>query len=134
MFANCSNYVRHLCWVAQNACDLVLTSKEATSLAGLTQIIALVQRSDTIAIKSEGTRVLVNVVKSLWSSDTPSDTTLQKRRQDAIRAVLVSASAGVLAGLVGRSMKYPLLVNEGVVALTLLSTEKEGGGLPLNPS
>jgi hypothetical protein len=112
----------------QNACDLVLASKDSTSPAGLEQIIALVRRSDTIAVKSEGTRVLVNVIKSLWSSDALPDTTLQKRRQEAIQAVLVPAFAEALASLVGRSMKYPLLVNEGVVALTLLSTQKDGGG------
>jgi hypothetical protein len=105
-----------------------LASKDSTSPAGLEQIIALVRRSDTIAVKSEGTRVLVNVIKSLWSSDALPDTTLQKRRQEAIQAVLVPAFAEALASLVGRSMKYPLLVNEGVVALTLLSTQKDGGG------
>lgn len=111
---------------------MVLVPKESTALAGLTQILALVRRSDTVAIKSEGTRVLVNVIKSLWSSDASSDATIQKRRQDAIQAVLVPASAEALASLVGRSMKYPLLVNEGVMALTLLSTHKDGGGFSFN--
>ncbi|KIM87000.1 hypothetical protein PILCRDRAFT_815433 [Piloderma croceum F 1598] len=125
--------VKHLCnGNVQNACDLVLASKDSTSPAGLEQIIALVRRSDTIAVKSEGTRVLVNVIKSLWSSDALPDTTLQKRRQEAIQAVLVPASAEALASLVGRSMKYPLLVNEGVVAMTLLSTQKDGGPLVLD--
>lgn len=54
-------------------------------------------------------------------------------RQNAVQAVLVPASAEVLASLVGRSMKYPLLVNEGVVALTLLSTQT-GGGQSLSTS
>lgn len=87
------------------------------------------QQSDTIAIKSEGTRVLVNVIKSLWANEVTLDATKQELRQDAITAVLNPASAKVLASLVGRSMKYPLLVNEGVVALTLLSTHKDGGKL-----
>lgn len=111
----------------QNACNLVLAPKESTSPAGLERIIALVRRSDTVAVKSEGTRVLVNVIKSLWSSDVLPDTTLQKQRQDAIQSVLAPAYGEALASLVGRSMKYPLLVNEGIVALTLLSTQKDGG-------
>lgn len=109
----------------ENACALALPPSESTTPAGLTQILALVRRSDTIAIKSEGTRVLVNVVKSLWSSEVV-DPIQQKMRQNAIKAVLVPASAEALASLIGRSMKYPLLVNEGVVALTLLSTHKDG--------
>jgi hypothetical protein len=124
-----SSLVCCLCWIVENACNLALTPKESASPAGLTQILALVQRSDTVAIKSEGTRVLVNVIKSLWSSDTSPDTSMQKRRQQTIQSVLVPASAETLASLIGRSMKYPLLVNEGVVALTLLSTHKDGGRL-----
>lgn len=105
-----------------------MPTKDLKSPAGLEQIVALVRRSDTVAIKSEGTRVLVNVIKSLWSvSDTSLDAEQKKSQQEAITAVLVPASAEVLSSLVGRSMKYPLLVNEGVVALTLLSTHKDGG-------
>lgn len=113
---------------------------------GLSQIIALVKRSDSIPLKSEGSRVVVNVVKSLWSNhilppprarsaESPLLTSSNKddiinqqhRRNIAIRAVLTPDCALILAGLVGRSGKYPLLVNEGVVALSLLSTQKEGG-------
>lgn len=114
--------------VVGDACDLVLPAEGSTTQAGLSQIVALVRRSDTVAIKSEGTRVVVNVVKSLWSASGASlDAEEQKRRETALKAVLVPASAEVLASLVGRSMKYPLLVNEGVVALSLLSTHNDGG-------
>lgn len=91
--------------------------------------------------------MLVNVVKSLWSTDPIASPTIdleetgsgsgskailekQRKRAAAIRAVLTSESALALATLVGRSGKYPLLVNEGVVALTLLSTHKDGGRAP----
>lgn len=112
-----------------NACTLVLSPSDSSSPAGLTQIIALVRRSDTVAIKSEGTRVLVNVTKSLLSSATSSDSGEKQSRQSAIEGVLTPASVEVLAALIGRSMKYPLLVNEGVVALTLLSTQGKGSKL-----
>ncbi|KAF9264723.1 hypothetical protein L218DRAFT_972334 [Marasmius fiardii PR-910] len=127
--------VKHMC----NA-NMLSTDDKSTQQTGLSQILSLVKRSDSIPIKSEGTRVLVNVIKSLWSSDvigaTPpnrpkssKDRTEdeERQRQDAIRTVLTMPCASALASLVARSGKYPLLVNEGVVALTLLSTQKLGG-------
>lgn len=117
----------------ENAFTLVLPSEQGVT--GLAQITSLVRRSDSISIKSEGTRVLVNVIKSLWSSDIPlspaSETeplsTKQKKKQAAIRMMLTQDCASSLASLVARSGRYPLLVNEGVVALSLLSTQRLGG-------
>lgn len=102
---------------------------------GLSQIVSLLKRSDTVAVKSEGTRVLVNVIKSLWAVDAPGphspieDDTAQRKqrkRQAAIQSVLTQECTSALASLVAHSAKYPLLVNEGVVALSLLSTQKTG--------
>lgn len=110
-------------------------------------MLALVKRSDSIPIKSEGTRVLVNVIKSLWSNvsiagspisggpspiangtvDTDPILGLHRKRSSAMRVVLSPECASALANLVGRSGKYPLLVNEGVVAMSLLSTQRAGG-------
>ncbi|KAG5646638.1 hypothetical protein DXG03_002628 [Asterophora parasitica] len=56
----------------------------------------------------------------------------QRKRSAAIRTVLTPECASILATLVGRSGQYPLLINEGVVALSLLSTHKEGGLLVLD--
>lgn len=125
------------------------TSSSSSSPTGLAQILALVRRSDSVPVKSEGTRVLVNVVKSLWSSDfaishstepltSPvaagsvgkdelREKEKQRKRAAAIRETLSPDYVGALSSLVGRSGKYPLLVNEGVVALSLISTQKEGG-------
>jgi hypothetical protein len=44
-----------------------------------------------------------------------------------MRTVLVPECASSLASLIGRSAKYPILINEGVVALSLLSTQRTGG-------
>lgn len=132
----------------ENTFTLVLpsTTEESITLSGLSQILALVKRADTVTVKSEGTRVLVNVVKSLWSSDiigTPNTTisspiangtvdvavlaSKERKKQDSMKAVLTMQCATALASLVGRSGQFPLLINEGVVALTLLSTQKVGG-------
>ena len=84
---------------------------------GLHQILALVKRSDSTAIKSEGTRVFVNVIRTLWHEDTPDG----EQRKAAMGVVGSPPVAHTLAQLVGRSKKYPILINEGIVALTLLS-------------
>ncbi|RDB21038.1 hypothetical protein Hypma_011561 [Hypsizygus marmoreus] len=145
--------VKHMCNVnVENTYALVIPSSRHPDLpTGLAQILALVKRSDSVPIKSEGSRVLVNVVKSLWSinllakdnTDSPESPVAignvnkeellerHRKRNVAIRTILTPECAWTLASLVGRSGKYPLLINEGVVALSLLSTNKEGGPLVL---
>ncbi|KAF5365667.1 hypothetical protein D9758_003317 [Tetrapyrgos nigripes] len=145
--------VKHMCNAnVENTLALVLPpsrEQDPKPVSGLAQILALVKRSDTVTVKSEGTRVLVNVIKTLWSNDIPatasdgSDSSAsgaanseelaerEKRRQEAMRIVLAPQSASALASLIGRSVQFPILVNEGVVALTLLNTQKTGASLVL---
>lgn len=113
---------------ATNAIQLAVSRADATPLAptGIDQILALVKRSDTVAVKSEGTRVIVNVIKSL-ASCTGDD--MVEQRRDAVHLMTSLASATALAELVGRSKKYPVLINEGLVGLTLLSVQPLGGAL-----
>ena len=87
------------------------------------QILALVNRSDSVAIKSEGTRVIVNVVRTLWSQATPDG----DQRKNSMNIITEPSVALALAQLIGRSKKYPMLINEGMVALTLLSLTAPGG-------
>jgi len=102
---------------------------EGNDTTGFSQILALIKRSDSVPVKSEGSRVVVNVVKSLWllerGKDVSEDT--QKKREKAVSIVLTTQCAQILAALVARSNKYPILINEGIVAITLLSTHKQGG-------
>lgn len=71
----------------------------------------------------------MNVVKSLWllergkvlSEDT------QKKREKAVSIVLTEQCTQILTALIARSNKYPILVNEGIIAITLLSTHRQGG-------
>lgn len=96
----------------------------------MNQILQLVNRSDSIAVKSEGTRVLVNAVKSLWSTDPKTlDEGKVKKREDAMKAIVTEPCVSALARLIGRSKRYPTLINEGVVALSLVSTHPNGGAL-----
>ncbi|KAI9446202.1 hypothetical protein H4582DRAFT_2164133 [Lactarius indigo] len=116
---NAIGVVKHLCSSdAKNCYGLTLPAagRDAQS-TGLHQILTLVERSDTTAVKSEGTRVLVNVIRTLWHEDTPDD----EQRRAAMGVVDALPVALALARLVGRSKKYPILINEGIVALTLLS-------------
>lgn len=108
----------------ENALSLVLASDDQTATStALEQIMALVRRSDSVAVKSEGTRVLANAIKSLTSDSTPGD----ERRKRARTAIATSENAFALAALVGRSKKYPILINEGVVALSFLTASTSGG-------
>lgn len=118
-----------------NSFTVILPSDGAAAPAsGLSQLLALIKRSDTVAIKSEGTRVIVNLIKSLWSSDpaieqrdTEENQTRQQKRERAIQALVTTPCVDALAALVGRSAKYPILINEAIVALSLLSTHRDGG-------
>jgi hypothetical protein len=96
---------------------------------GLSQILALIKRSDSVSIKSEGTRVLVNVIKSLWYNErgVESSDERQKKKDACKTTVLTMEYASTLTNLIVRSGKYPVLVNEGIVAMTLLSTHPAGG-------
>lgn len=71
--------------------------------------------------------MLVNVVKSLWSSGAPTDEEKVKKRHEAVKTVVNATCTSALAQLIGRSKKYPTLINEGVVSLFLLSTHANGG-------
>jgi Rap1 GTPase-GDP dissociation stimulator 1 len=113
--------------LVDNAVQLTTSRANAspTSPTGVDQILALVKRSDTVAVKSEGARVIVNVVKSLCAQTLTDEKKLEKRRK-AIELVTASTSATALAELVGRSRKYPVLISEGMLALTLLSLQPSG--------
>lgn len=108
----------------ENSCTLVFPLEGHDDVPSpLQQILDLTRRSDSIAVKSEGTRVLVNIIKTLWSNTPGKD---GGKRQTAKELITTSSSATALAQLVGRSKRYPILVNEGVVALSLLATRPTG--------
>ncbi|KAK7693611.1 hypothetical protein QCA50_003180 [Cerrena zonata] len=124
---------KHLCHTSiQNCFAIVLPENgQDPATTALQQILALGRRSDSVAVKSEGTRVIVNVVKTLWSHD-QKDTSIAQKRKDAMQLIVNPQCAAALAQLIGRSKKYPMLVSEGVVALTLMSTHKDGGVIVLD--
>ena len=90
----------------------------------LSQILALSRRSESVSVKSEGARVLVNVIKSLCSS---TGNIKDPSRNQAISIVTTAESANTLAQLLGRSRKHVILLNESVVAMLLLAHQPKGG-------
>jgi hypothetical protein len=119
-----------------NACNFILEPVDSQDppSTGLSQLLALVKRSDTVAIKSEGTRIIVNLIRSLWTNERRDEPTSeeelqarQQKRLKAMDALLTPACAEALAALIGRSAKHLILINEGVVASSLLSMHRDGG-------
>ncbi|KAG8998705.1 hypothetical protein FRB94_005966 [Tulasnella sp. JGI-2019a] len=144
--------VKHLSYeYLPNALRLVRPNPSLEGDSALDLILDLVRRSDSIGLQSEGTRVLVNVVKCLFSStsasgkpngivaplasDSAPDLKIRttglvnddkQERQQAIDRLATADSVEPLTDMIGRSGRYPILLNESVVALTLLSSVTAG--------
>ncbi|GAA5872973.1 hypothetical protein JCM8547_003277 [Rhodosporidiobolus lusitaniae] len=118
----------------------------------LDHILVLVSRTDDTRLRSEATRIVVNLVRSLFStkaaipqyaslsSPAPSFSSSSEHIDDEEllrsqgRGGLVRPEATVaLSELVRLSEKYPMLINEGIVALALLAgSSDEGASLVLS--
>lgn len=117
---------------------LRLFKKGELAPCAIDQISDLIRRTDSLTLQSEATRVLVNVIKTLWvppgsGSSTPSSPTspVDKAeladRKAALAKLTNEETADALAELVGRNLKYHVLLNEGIIALTLLASQPSGG-------
>lgn len=97
--------------------------------SGVDQLIALVQRSDSVVVKSEGTRVIGYCVKSLWKKDASSmgtqnfDSRVQEGRVSLSEAPVVRT----LAHLLVTGQKHGILLNESTFSLTLIANHDRGG-------
>lgn len=86
--------------------------------ATLDPILALVKRTDDVAMRCEGTRVCVNAIRALCSAaGQPGGSA---RTADALKRLGGDDVVTALSLLVRTGGKYPILVNEGVVSLALL--------------
>lgn len=122
---------------------VTLTPNGPTDIEGqkssLSGILSLISRTNDVRLQCEATRLLINIVRSLYSSRsitspvTPSalgglEMGLAKGKARSI----IEGSEGVvdaISEIVRTGEKYPILVNESIVALTLLSTTENGGEL-----
>ncbi|GAA5936520.1 uncharacterized protein JCM15063_001909 [Sporobolomyces koalae] len=88
----------------------------------LDRILALIKRTDELQLRSESTRILINLIRTFFSASSTGPTESQAiqlaKESIAGNAEIVEA----VSEQVRLSGKYPVLVNEGIVALSLLST------------
>lgn len=93
------------------------------------QLLGIIDRSETLALRSEATRVFANAIRSLCTGSTSGDANgvSSKDREEGLAKITNEQVASALAEMVARSRKYHLLLNEGVVSLTLLGTQPDGG-------
>ncbi|GAA5971141.1 hypothetical protein JCM11641_004159 [Rhodosporidiobolus odoratus] len=104
----------------------------------LDHVLALISRTDDTRLRSEATRVVVNLVRSVYSSKPAiahrfSGTSTPARQLDdeeLLRAhgcekLIRQDVADALSELVRLSEKYPMLSNEGIVALAMLAGSGE---------
>ncbi|KAF9438965.1 hypothetical protein BGZ76_002258 [Entomortierella beljakovae] len=86
----------------------------------LSTLVDLIRRTDEFPIKSEGTRILCSLIKTVWGNESmkgfgvASVTTLQQTLNKDDVVLQISAMT--------RNPKYVVLQNEGIIALTLLVT------------
>ena len=124
--------LKHLCaGITANAVRFVGADNSDVA-SPLNALIDMIQRIDDVPTKMEATRVLVNVVKSLWTSarsssgsEMVSEEAVAAARRNVVRRDVIQA----LAEMVRTSPKYPVLVNEGIIALTLVGSERMGSEL-----
>ncbi|EJD53028.1 hypothetical protein AURDEDRAFT_110826 [Auricularia subglabra TFB-10046 SS5] len=128
---------KHLSTNLDNALRLVLPElpkdadpSQPAPASGMELILALVTRSDNISIKSEGTRVLATNIKTLYTAE--GDASVARRRRQAIDTVTTFDAASSLAALLCRSRKFPILLNEAVLAMTLLAHHSSGASYVLH--
>ena len=95
--------------------------------SGLDQIVALVGRSDSIVVKSEGTRVIGYVVKSLWRAVEQCSPEEMEPMRAAMTKVASVPAIQALAEMLARNRKHVILLNESILALTLLSGQSVAG-------
>lgn len=85
----------------------------------LTLVVNFINRVDDLAAKSEGTRVLTNLVKTVW---------VQKDNQDIKNKVTEAHIIEPIIELV-RTSTFPILKNDGIMALTLIFSVNEASSV-----
>lgn len=130
---------RPFCHTVASSLELLSTQEDGSG-APVERVLALIKRTDEVQLRSESTRILINVVKSLFSTN--AGPTVSSGHSEAIsqaREAILSNAAVVeaITEQIRLSEKYPVLVNEGIVGLSVLvggSNGQRGGKLELPTS
>ncbi|KAG9286825.1 hypothetical protein G9A89_012375 [Geosiphon pyriformis] len=104
----------------------------ADSPKPLSRLLSVIQNTDDISVRSEGTRVLVNLIKNIWSQDCFS--TLDRDLVFHLRSRLNTLEVVQPISKMITESKYPLLQNEGIIGLTLLVIDDSANLRGSNPS
>jgi len=99
---------------------LAITTSDSVDSGLLHSIIALGAKTDDIGIKSESSRILVNILRTLWSiSGTETETVSQAQERMASDEV-VNAVMDLVRG------DNAVLIGEGIMGLVLLTRNQTG--------
>lgn len=82
-------------------------------------VVDFVRRVDDVAAKSEGTRVLTNLVKTIW---------VQEDSENIKNKVIEAHVIEPIVELV-RTSTFPILKNDGIMALTLIFSTNEANSV-----
>jgi hypothetical protein len=94
--------------IARNSSEFVRHPK------ALDEVLALIKRTDDPNIGYEATRIFVNATKSLSGENSKySDEIARLSQRDIISSIV---------DLLRRTARWPLLINDSIISLTLLAT------------
>lgn len=107
-----------------NAAAKVLAKNSADFLRrpeAMNQVLALIKRTDDPNIGYEATRIFINVIKSLSSSKKEVNVDADRLSERSVITCLVD--------LLRRTWKWPILINDSIISLTILTISgPEGTG------
>ncbi|KAF7729761.1 hypothetical protein EC973_003839 [Apophysomyces ossiformis] len=102
-----------------NALMMIKSEKDGEEQTPLDLLVAFIKRVDDIAAKSEATRVLCNLIKSIWRQDTEVSA---DARSKLVQKDIIEAVAEMI-----RASTFPILKNDGIIALTLVFADDDPG-------
>lgn len=121
--------------LTSNAVKACLGDEDATPSpedkgSTLEALLALIGRTEDTPTRLEATRVLVNLIRTLWQSNKSKDI---EGSEDAKAELLHEARKRLaseqvidaLTDMLGRGGKFPVLINEALVGLTLLASGRD---------
>jgi len=116
--------LKNLC-VGDGIGGFFLTSEEGVQEQPLDRVLGLISRTEDLPTRLEGTRILVNSIKGLWSASANQNIT-QEQISKSKEAFTQTQVVSCLTEMLVNGIKYPILINEAMIALTLLASGDEG--------
>lgn len=99
-----------ICYIIDKNAKTVVEENNTLSL-----VTSFIKRVDDVAAKSEATRVLTNLVKTVW---------VQKDNQELRKQIIEAQVIEPIIELI-RTSTFPILKNDGLMALTLIFSDLE---------